>query len=64
VLFDYGTRQVIVAKELLKSVRELCHLHDGYTVAQFKGSELEGMVCKHPFYEDRRSLVILAHMSP
>jgi len=59
VLFDYGTRQIIVAKELLKSVRELCHLHDGYTVAQFKGSELEGMVCKHPFYEDRRSQVVL-----
>ncbi len=59
VLFDHGTRQVIVAKELLNSVREKCHIHDGYTVTQFKGRELEGMVCKHPFYEERRSLVIL-----
>ncbi|NLN83890.1 MAG: isoleucine--tRNA ligase [Firmicutes bacterium] len=59
VLFDNGERRYIVAKDLLDEVREVCHIHDGYTVAQFQGSQLEMMVVQHPFYEDRTSLVVL-----
>lgn len=59
VLFDDGTRRYVVAKELLQQVRDVCHIHDGYTVAQYKGSELEGVFCRHPFYEDRLSQVVL-----
>ncbi|MGI6225341.1 MAG: isoleucine--tRNA ligase [Peptococcales bacterium] len=62
--FDYqlikvGDEKLIMAKELVKSVLEATGGTGEYEVVQeFKGSDLERVVCRHPFM-DRDSLVIL-----
>ncbi|MEW6426206.1 MAG: isoleucine--tRNA ligase [Bacillota bacterium] len=60
VLYAAGKEQYVVAKELLPSFCEAVELADaGGTIRQeFSGKELEGVVCRHPFF-DRASIVIL-----
>lgn len=58
-LIDFGKEKYILAKELAKRVIEEIGLPEEYNVVkEFKGSELEYIVCQHPFL-DRESLVIL-----
>lgn len=58
VLVGAGENKLVMAKELYADVLELCGLEAGEILAQFKGSELEGVVCRHPLFE-RDSVVIL-----
>ena len=60
--FDYSLvetngERLIMAKELVEKVMEKAGRTDYKTVDTFKGSDLEGMVCKHPFL-DRDSNVV------
>ena len=48
----------IIASELVETVMKKANITDYETVAKLKGSELEKMVAKHPFYY-RDSLVII-----
>ena len=48
----------MVAKELLDSVLEAAELSQLDLIAEFKGRDLEGIVCQHPLFQ-RDSLVIL-----
>ena len=50
--------KLVLAKELLPKVAEDVGIADYSVLAEFKGQELEGIVCKHPLY-DRDSVVIL-----
>ena len=58
-LVQFGEEKYVVAKEMLKNVISDCELSEDYQVlGQWKGQELEGMLCRHPFL-DRDSLVIV-----
>ena len=50
--------RLIIATELVEKVMKLAEIEDYKTVQTFKGSELEGVLCKHPFL-DRMSRVVL-----
>ena len=50
--------RLIIATELVEKVMKLAEIEDYKTVQTFKGSELEGVICKHPFL-DRMSRVVL-----
>ncbi len=48
----------VLATELVENTMKAAAITEYETVAKFKGSELEGILCKHPFL-DRDSIVIL-----
>ncbi len=48
----------VLASELVENTMKAAAITEYETVAKFKGSELEGILCKHPFL-DRDSIVIL-----
>ncbi|MBT9173731.1 MAG: Isoleucine--tRNA ligase [Syntrophomonadaceae bacterium] len=50
---------LLLAEQLLVSVLETLKLSEYRVVEKFSGAELEGIVCRHPLYADRRSVVIL-----
>ena len=50
--------RLIIATELVEKVMKLAEVEDYKTVQTFKGSALEGVLCKHPFL-DRMSRVVL-----
>ena len=49
----------LLAEELLKDAFAAIGLEEGDICGRYKGSELEGLVCRHPLY-DRSSKVLLA----
>ncbi len=57
-LVDIGKEKLIIATELVDKVMKLAEIENYKTVKTFKGSELEGVLCKHPFL-DRTSKVVL-----
>ncbi len=58
VLARFGKAGYVVARDLLGRFAEAAGLPDPEVEREFKGKDLEGVVCRHPFI-DRRSLVIL-----
>ena len=48
----------ILATELVKKVMEIAEIKEYKEVQKFKGKELEGVLCRHPFL-DRDSVVIM-----
>ncbi|MFZ2348264.1 MAG: isoleucine--tRNA ligase, partial [Lactococcus chungangensis] len=59
VLVVVNDRQFVIASELLNTVAEKLEWADYKVLQTIKGSELDGMVAKHPFY-DRDTLVMNA----
>lgn len=57
-IVDVGKEKYIVATELVKKVMELAEIKEYKEVKKFKGKELEGVLCNHPFL-DRDSVVIM-----
>lgn len=53
-----NTEKLIIATELVARVMELAGITEYRTVKTFKGTELEGILCKHPFL-DRTSKVVM-----
>ncbi|MBO2532116.1 Isoleucyl-tRNA synthetase [Planifilum fulgidum] len=53
-----GERRYLLAEELVDEVMKTVGIERFERVGSWKGSELEGVVCRHPFY-DRESPVIL-----
>ena len=49
---------LVLATELVENTMKAAGITEYETVAKYKGKDLEGMVCKHPFL-DRDSLVIV-----
>ncbi|GBF33336.1 isoleucyl-tRNA synthetase [Desulfocucumis palustris] len=58
VLLQAGESKYLVARELSASFIEAAGLDDVRVVGEYKGKDLERVVCRHPFVE-RDSLVIL-----
>ena len=57
-LVDIGKEKVIVASELVEKVMTIAGIQDYETLQEFEGSQLQGVICKHPFLE-RDSRVVL-----
>ena len=53
-----NTEKLILATDLVDKVMKLAEIEDYRTIKTFKGSELEGVLCKHPFL-NRTSRVVL-----
>ena len=47
---DFKDRKIVVAESLLKSVLTECNIEKYETLKRFKGIELKGTICKHPFF--------------
>ena len=58
VLAEFGSDSYLLARELLDFFRQETGLPAPRIKQTFKGADLEGVICKHPFI-DRDSLVIL-----
>lgn len=58
VLAEFGSENYLVARQLLEFFVRETGLPEPRIKQIFKGAELEGVICKHPFI-DRDSLVIL-----
>ena len=52
------TEKLIIATELLDKVMEVAGIEEYRTIKTFKGKEIEGALCKHPFL-DRTSKVVI-----
>lgn len=57
-IVNTGKEKLIMATELVEKVMNIAEIKDYKTEQTFKGSELEGVLCKHPFL-DRTSKVVL-----
>ena len=57
-IVDTGKEKLILATELVEKVMKLVEIEDYKEIKKFKGAELEGILCKHPFL-DRTSKVVL-----
>ena len=57
-IVDTGKEKYIMATELVKKVMELAEIKEYKEVKKFKGKDLEGVLCRHPFL-DRDSVVIM-----
>lgn len=60
--FDYavvkaGNEYYVVAEELIENVMKTAEIEEYQVVERFKGEELEGILCRHPFL-DRDSVII------
>lgn len=61
--FEYGLYQtsagkLLIATALMDAVAQACKLENITLLKTFKGQQLEGITCQHPFY-DRTSLLIV-----
>lgn len=57
-IVNCGEENYIMAKELVSKVMEMAGIETYKIVKTFKGKELEGVLCKHPFL-DRTSKVVM-----
>ncbi|NPV91446.1 MAG: isoleucine--tRNA ligase [Firmicutes bacterium] len=57
-LVRVGDERYVMAQELVKTVMEVLGIDDYQVEKTFKGSDMERVVCQHPFYE-RDSIVVL-----
>lgn len=58
ILVEAGGKAFVIAKEKLEEVMSVGRIEEYKVLAEFKGKELEGIKCGHPFI-DRESIVIL-----
>ena len=60
--FEYGVVKAkneyyVIAEELIEDVMKAAEIEEYEVVGKFKGEDLEGILCKHPFL-DRDSVII------
>ena len=57
-IVDCGKERYIIASELVAKVMDIAEIKEYKEVQKFKGKDLAGVLCKHPFL-DRTSVVIM-----
>ncbi|MCS1350639.1 isoleucine--tRNA ligase [Mechercharimyces sp. CAU 1602] len=62
-LLEAEGRKLIVAKELATEVMETIGVSEWKEVACWQGSELEGVVCAHPFYQRQSPVLLGEHVT-
>ena len=48
---DFKNRKIVVAEALLESVIKECLIKDYKEIIKFKGKDLKGTICDHPFFD-------------
>ena len=48
---DFKNKKVVLAEALLESVVKECGIENFQKIKKFKGENLKGTICKHPFFE-------------
>ena len=48
---DFKNKKIIIAEALIESVFKECSINDFKEIKKFKGKELKGTICKHPFFD-------------
>ena len=48
---DFKNRKIVIAEALLESVIKECAIKSFNEIKKFKGKELEGTICNHPFFD-------------
>ncbi|MDC0215790.1 isoleucine--tRNA ligase [Candidatus Pelagibacter sp.] len=48
---DYKNKKIVIAKKLLESVIKDCDIKSFKEIKKFKGKDLEGTICNHPFLD-------------
>ena len=46
---DFKDKKIVISKDLLESVIKDCEINNFKEIKKFKGKELEGTICNHPF---------------
>jgi isoleucyl-tRNA synthetase len=62
-LVNVAGKRYLVASGLLENVAKTIGWEDYSVAATFKGEELEGVVCRHPFYERTSPLLLGEHVT-
>jgi len=57
-LVDVGNEVYVIATELVDTIMSKANIEDYKIIAEYKGEDFEGILCKHPFL-DRQSRVVL-----
>lgn len=60
LLFKWGGNGYIVAEPLFDKVKDVLRIDSFEIVKRMKGKELEGLTTKHPIFEDKSPVTILA----
>ncbi len=63
VIVDADGDNLVVAKKLVEEVMDTCGIEDYQVVSEFKGEELEEVVCKHPFFDRESPLLLGEHVT-
>ncbi|MCL2336313.1 MAG: isoleucine--tRNA ligase, partial [Firmicutes bacterium] len=63
LLLESGGEKLLVAKELKDSFLRETGLEDGPVRREYKGAELEGILCAHPFAERQSPLILGDHVT-
>ena len=48
---NFKNRKIVIAEALIDSVVKECSINDFKEIKRFKGKELNGTICKHPFFD-------------
>ncbi len=48
---DFKDKKIMIAESLIESVVKDCNINNHELVKRFKGKELKGTLCKHPFFD-------------
>ncbi len=48
---DFKNKKIVVAEALLNSIISECNIKSFKNLKNFKGKDLKGTICKHPFFE-------------
>ncbi len=48
---DFKNKKIVIAEALLESVVKDCEIKDFKNLKKFKGKDLKGTICQHPFFE-------------
>ncbi|AGB40823.1 isoleucyl-tRNA synthetase [Halobacteroides halobius DSM 5150] len=63
VIAETETGRLVAAKELVAEMMEICDIEDYKIAAEFKGEELEGVICNHPFFDRESPLILGDHVT-
>ncbi|WP_124727696.1 isoleucine--tRNA ligase [Staphylospora marina] len=62
-LVEAAGRKMLMATGLVENVMKVAEINDHAVVKTFKGKELEGVVCRHPFYDRESPIVFGDHVT-
>ncbi len=62
-LVQAGGRQLVLASKLVDEVMKTCEIAEYQVVQTWKGEELEGVICQHPFYDRESPLIFGDHVT-